>query len=154
MYVCMLVRSGNGCFPNFGATYSQINLPKILMQLHFIAENSQRLATTLTSLERSTCSIPLACTVYNTLEGLNVCLEAGVAKTSARPKTYGMLDKSSSSARKKAVKEFQTVFKLSFDKQAGHLPSLPACTITIRPSEYFDPRQLTTSGHDIGECGN
>ena len=63
-----------------------------------------------------------------------------------------MLDKLRSSARGKAVKEFQTVFRLSYKKLAGHLASLLAYH-HYQAIRVFDPRQLPTFGHDIGDYG-
>lgn len=122
--------------------------PELLLQFNFITENCQRIATNLTSLEKS--STPLACTVYNTLEDLKSYLEAGTTKTSFGPKTDAMLDKLSPSARRKAVKEFQSVFRLSLEKLAGHLASIPAYD-HYQAIRIFDPRQLPCLGHDIGE---
>ena len=54
--------------------------PEISLQLYFVKENCQRLMMVLTSLEAK--GSPLACTVYNTLEGLRSYLRAGTINTS------------------------------------------------------------------------
>ena len=55
--------------------------PEIRLQLYFIKEYCQRLMPVLTSLQAN---LPLACTVYNTPEGLRLYLCAGTMKTSFR----------------------------------------------------------------------
>ena len=66
--------------------------PEIQLQLSFIAENCQRLATTLTSLEET--KTPIACTVYNSMDDLKAYLNAGKTKTSFGPKSDVFLDNS------------------------------------------------------------
>lgn len=120
--------------------------PEILVQLHFIAENCQRLATVLTSLEES--RTPLGCTVYNTLEDLSAYLQAGITKTTYGSKTDHYLQKLTTSAQRKAIKCFQEVFKQSLEKLNRHLSTLPAYSIYKR-IRVFDPRQLPALSHDI-----
>lgn len=126
--------------------------PEIQLQLSFIAENCQRLATTLTSLEET--KTPIACTVYNSMDDLKAYLNAGKTKTSFGPKSDVFLDKFSALSKRKAIKSFQGAFGLSFDKLTGHLSSLPAYQ-HYKSVRIFDPRQLPALDHDIqiyGTC--
>ena len=123
--------------------------PEIQLLLQFIAENCQRLATILTSLEQN---LPLAYTVYNTLEDLKSYLQAGITKTSFGPQTDRMLDKLSVSAKRKHVQKFHEVFRLSFDKLNGHLTNHPVYQY-YGAVRIFDPRQLPTLQHDIQPYG-
>ena len=125
--------------------------PEIQLQLYFIAENCQRLATVLTSLEAS--KTPLACTLYNTMEDLKTYLQAGTTKTSFGPKTDQILEELSVSSKRKAVKCFQEVFQLSFEKLNGHLLRLPAYQY-YKSVRIFDPRQLPALDHDIQVYSN
>lgn len=125
--------------------------PEIRLQLAFIAENCQRLATVLTSLEKS--GTPLACTVYNTMEDLKAHLRAGTSRTSFGPKTDQYLEALPVSERRKAIKSFQGVFQLSFDKLDKHISGLPAYSF-YKSVRVFDPRQLPALDHDIQLYGN
>lgn len=125
--------------------------PEIRMQLAFIAENCQRLATVLTSLERS--KTPLACTVYNTMEDLKAHLEAGTSKTSFGPQTDQHLTALPVTERRKAIKSFQEVFNRSLEKLNKHLSGLPAYDY-YKCVRIFDPRQLPALDHTIQVYGN
>ena len=125
--------------------------PEIRLQLSFIAENCQRLATTLTSLEKS--RTPLACTIYNTMEDLKAYLQAGTTKTLFGPKTDQHLEALPVSEKRKAIKYFQEVFRLSFEKLDKHLSGLPVYNY-YKSVRIFDPRQLPALGHDIQVYGN
>lgn len=120
--------------------------PEIQLQLSFIAENCQRLAIVLKSLEET--KTPIACTVYNSMEDLKAYLNAGKTKTSFGPKSDVFLDKLSASSKRKAVKNFQEAFDLSLDKLTRHLSSIPAYQL-YKSVRIFDPRQLPALDHDI-----
>ena len=74
----------------------------VQLQLSFIADNCQRLAITLTSLEKT--KTPIPCTVYNSMEDLKAYLNAGKMNTSFGPKSDVFLDKFSALSKRKAIK--------------------------------------------------
>ena len=121
---------------------------ELCLQLYFIKENCQRLMTVLTSLEVK--GSPLACTVYNLLEDLRLYMRAGVTKTSFGSETDRLLDKLPNDEKLKQIKSFQAVFDLSLRKLETHLDSHPAYPY-YKAVRIFDPHQLPTLGHDIGD---
>ena len=124
--------------------------PEISLQLYFVKENCQRLMAVLTSLEAN--ETPLACTVYNLLEDLRSYLRAGASKDRFGPETDRLLDKFAADQKRKYVKSFQTIFKLSLCKLDGHLDKHPA-HLHYKAVRVFDPRQLPTLGNNIEEYG-
>ena len=59
------------------------------------------------------------------------------------------------SEKRKAIKCFQEVFQLSFEKLDKHLSGLPAYNYMYYKSvRIFDPRQLPALDHDIQVYGN
>ena len=122
--------------------------PEICLQLYFIKENCQRLMTVLTMLEAK--GSPLACTVYNLLEDLRSYLRAGVSRTSFGEETDRLLDKLPNEKKKKQIDSFQDVFGFSLKKLETHLDSHPAYP-HYKAVRIFDPRQLPTLNHNIGD---
>ena len=78
----------------------------------------------LTSLEAK--ELPLACTVYNTLEDFGLYLRAGTTKTSFGEKTNHFLQNLPLEQRRVKIKSFQAVFSLSLQKLEAHIDNLPA----------------------------
>ena len=118
------------------------------MQLSFIKENCQRLMTVLTSLEAK--NTPLACSTYNTLEDLSSYLQAGTTKISFGNETDQLLGRLGQPERNKAIKSFQKVFQMSFEKLDSHLKRHPAYSY-YKAARVFDPRQLSCISSDIGD---
>ena len=100
----------------------------------------------LTSLEAK--DLPLACTVYNTLEDLRAYLRAGTTKTSFGEETNHLLQNLPLEQRKVQIKSFQAVFNLSLQKLEVHIDNLPAYSY-YKAVRIFDPRQLPVLSHDI-----
>ena len=98
--------------------------PEIRLQLYFIKENCQRLMAVLTSLEAK--DVPLACTVYNTLEDLRSYLRSGTTKTSFGEETDRLLQNLPLEQRRIHIKSFQAVFNLYLQKLEVHIDNLPA----------------------------
>lgn len=122
--------------------------PVICIELYFILENCQRLITALTSLEAS--EAPLACSVFNLMEDLRAYLAASSTKTSFGNETDRLLAKLPAEEKRRKIKSFQEVFRLSHRKLEGHLESHPAYSY-YRAARIFDPRQLPIVSHDIGD---
>ena len=102
----------------------------------------------LTSLEAKV--LPLACTVYNTLEDLRSYLRAGKTKTSFGEQTDHLLQNLPLEQRRVQIKSFQAVFSLSLQKLEVHIDNLPAYPY-YKAVRIFDPRQLTVLSHDISD---
>ena len=124
--------------------------PEICLQLYFIKENCQRLITTITSLESK--EVPLACTVYNTMEDLRAFLKAGITKTSFGPESDRLLSKLQAPERKRAIAWFQKAFRLSAAKLDMHLDKHPVYAY-YKAARVFDPRQLPIVDRDIALYG-
>ena len=122
--------------------------PEVCLQLYFVKENCQRLMLVLTSLESQ--STPLACLVYNRLEDLRSYLKAGISKTSFGEETDRLLAKFSADEKKKHVKSFHTIFRLSLQKLEDHLDRHPAYQY-YKAARIFDPRQLQSLGQNIDD---
>jgi len=67
---------------------------------------------------------PSARTIYNTIKDLKEHWRAGTSKTSYGPKTDQHHKALPVSERRKAIKGFQTVFQLLFEKLDKHLLGL------------------------------
>lgn len=80
----------------------------------------------LTALEAK--NTPLACKVYNYMENLRMYLRAGIRKLTFGTETDRLLAKLPESERKKHVKSFKEVFRLSCKKLESHLDAHPAST--------------------------
>ena len=102
----------------------------------------------LTSLEAK--EAPLACTVYNLLDDLRPYLRSGVSKSSFGTETDRLLAKYSAEQKRKHIKSFQSVFKLSLQKLEVHLDAHPVY-MYYKVVRVFDPRQLPTLAKDIGD---
>ena len=87
----------------------------------------------LTSLEAK--EVPLVCTVYNLIEDLWSYLRGGISKSSLGVETDRLLAKYPAKQKRKHIKSFQTVFKLSPQKLEEHLPVLQSY-VDIRPSFF------------------
>ena len=122
--------------------------PEIRLQLYFIKENCQRLMAVLTSLEAK--ELPLACTVYNTLEDFGLYLRAGTTRTSFGEETNHLLQNLPLEQRRVKIKSFQAVFSLSLQKLEAHIDNLPAYPY-YKAIRIFDPRQLAVLSHDISD---
>ena len=117
--------------------------PEIVLQLYFIKENCQHLMTVLTALEGN--NTPLAC---NYPEDLRMYLRSGIQKTTFGTETDRLLSKLPQQERKKQVKSFQEVFRLSSKKLESHLDTHPAYAY-YKAVRVFDPQQLAIIEHDI-----
>ena len=102
----------------------------------------------LTALEGKT--TPLACKAFNYMEDLRMYLKAGIQKTTFGTETDRLLSKLPESERKKHVKSFQEVFRLSSKKLESHLDMHPAYAY-YKAVRVFDPRQLAIVEHDIAD---
>ena len=122
--------------------------PEIRLQLYFIKENCQRLMAVLTSLEAK--DVPLACTVYNTLEDLRSYLRSGTTKTSFGEEIDRLLQNLPLEQRRIHIKSFQAAFNLSLQKLEVHIDNLPAYPY-YKAMRVFDPRQLPMVSHDISD---
>ena len=98
--------------------------PEICLHLYFIQENCQRIASALTSLEMK--KVPLACSVFNLMEDLRAYLAAGSTKESFGRETDYLLAKLPAEEKRKKIKSFNKVFRLSLQKLEGHLECHPA----------------------------
>ena len=81
---------------------------------------------------------PLACSVFNIIEDFKAHLKAGITKSSFGPRTDQHLEALPVPERRKAIKSFQEVFKLSFEKLDKHLSALPAYNF-YKSVRLFDP---------------
>ena len=97
--------------------------------------------TVLTTLEEKTAS--LACKVFNCLADLRLYLRAGSQKTAFGMETDRLLSKMPEPERKKQIKSFQEVFRLSSKKLEDHLDNHPAYAFH-KAARIFDPWQLVT----------
>ena len=122
--------------------------PEIRLQFYFIKENCQRLTAVLTSLEAK--ELPLACTVYNTLEDLRSYLRAGTTKTSFEEEANHLLQNLPLEQRRVKIKSFQAVFSLSLQKLEAHIDNLHTYPY-YKAIRIFDPRQLAVLSHDISD---
>ena len=104
----------------------------------------------LTSLEAK--EVPSACTVYNRLKDLWSYLKSGLSKSSFGVETDRLLAKYPVEQKRKHIKSFQNVFKLSLQKLEEHWDAHPAC-LYYEAMRIFDPRQMPTLGKDIEDYG-
>ena len=122
--------------------------PEIFMQLKFIKENCQRLMAVTTALEEK--HQPLAPTVFNLVEDLRLYLGSGAGRSSFVSETDQCLSKLPQSEKKKHIKALQGIFQLSEKKLVDHLDRHSAYEFN-KAARIFDPRQLQSLGHDIGD---
>ena len=87
------------------------------------------------------------------MEDWKVYLQAGTTKTLLWPQEDQYLEALPVSEKRKAIKFFQEVFQLSFEKLDKHLSGLPAYNY-YKSVRIVDPRQLPALGHDIQVYGN
>lgn len=86
----------------------------------------------------------------NYMEDLRMYLKGGIQKTTFGTETDRLLSKLPESQRKKQVKSFQEVFRLSSKKLKSHLDTHPAFAY-YKAVRVFDPRQLAIVEHDIAD---
>ena len=73
-----------------------------------------------------------------------------MSKSSFGTETDRLLAKYSAEQKRKQIKSFQNVFKLSLQKLEVHLDTHPAY-MYYKAVRVFDPRQLPTLAKDIGD---
>ena len=120
--------------------------PEILLQVNFIAENCQRLITSLTALEAT--HDPLAVNVYNIVEDLRQYLVSGTTKISFGIETDRLTSKLKGADKTKVIKSMHGVFNKSLEKLSTHLDAHPAMEL-YKAARIFDPRQIPSLSHNI-----
>lgn len=120
------------------------------LQLYFIKENCRRLMAVLTSLEAK--EVPLACTVYNLMEDLWSYLRGGISKSSLGVEMDRLLAKYPAEQKRKHIKSFQTVFKLSPQKLEEHWDAHPAY-LYYKAKSYADIQPLFFLDEQWGRGG-
>ena len=100
----------------------------------------------LTSLEMR--KVPLACSVFNLIEDLRAYLVAGSTKASFGRETDCLLARLPAEEKRKKVKSFNEVFRLSLQKLEAHLECHPANSY-YKAARIFDPHKLPIVSHDI-----
>ena len=84
------------------------------------------------------------------MEDLKMYLRAGIDKTTFGTETNRLLSKLPETERKKQIKDFHEVFRLSSKKLEDHLDNHPAYDF-YKAARIFHPKQLGILSHDISD---